>query len=275
LRAWCASRSLAPLPAEPATVAAFLAAQAQAGIKASSIGRRLAAIRYGHRLAGFIEPPTNSELVRATLRGIRRTLGTAPEQKAPATADVIAVMLKHCPAETLIGTRDRALAALGFAGAFRRPELVALQVADLMEVPDGLRVLIRKSKTDQEGQGQEVAILRGVKICPVEAVQVWLARAEITSGHVFRSVLKGGRLAGPLPERCVALVVKKLIERAGLDPAGFSGHSLRAGFCTSAAEHGANLFKLMDVTRHRSVDTVRSYVRRADSFKDHAGAAFL
>jgi site-specific recombinase XerD len=274
-RAWCAARMLSPLPSEPATVAAFLAAQAQAGVKASSIGRRVSSVRYAHKLAGFTEPPTNTELVKATLRGIRRTLGTAPDQKAPATASIVGEMLRHCP-DTLIGTRDRALLALGFAGAFRRSELVALQVEDLTEVPDGLRVLIRHSKTDQEGQGQEIAILRGVKICPVEAVMTWLARAEISTGLVFRSVLRGSRLTETaLPTQCVALIVKKLAHRAGLDPKGFAGHSLRAGFCTSAAEHGASIFKMMDVSRHKSVDTLRGYVRRADSFKDHAGAAFL
>ena len=166
--------------------------------------------------------------------------------------------------------------ALGFAGAFRRSELVALRVEDLAPCPDGLRVTIRHSKTDQEGQGAEVAILRGVKICPVEAVQVWLQKASITEGFVFRSVLKGGRVTtSALPEPCVALIVKKLIERAGLDPRGFAAHSLRAGFITSAAEHGASIWKMMDVSRHKSTDVLRGYIRSADSFKDHAGAAFL
>jgi site-specific recombinase XerD len=115
-----------------------------------------------------------------------------------------------------------------------------------------------------------------VRICPVEAVQTWLTRAEICTGPVFRSVLRGGRVTEtPLPAQCVALIVKGYAVRAGLDPRGFSGHSLRAGFCTSAAEHGASIFKMMDVSRHKSVDTLRGYVRRADSFKEHAGAEFL
>jgi integrase len=185
-------------------------------------------------------------------------------------------MLKLCRTDTLIGVRDRALLGLGFAGAFRRSELVALQVEDLTEVPDGLRVLIRHSKTDQEGQGQEIAILRGVRICPVEAVQQWLARAEINSGPVFREVKKGGKVqAAALSAQSVALLIKRYAVRAGLDPKVFAGHSLRAGFLTSAAEHGASIFKMMDVSRHKSVDTLRGYVRRADSFKEHSGAAFL
>jgi integrase len=184
-------------------------------------------------------------------------------------------MLKRYRADTLLGARDAALLALGFAGAFRRSELVALKVEDLTEVPDGLRVTIRQSKTDQEGQGQEVAILRGVKLCPVEAVQRWLQMAGITEGYVFRAVVRGRAVGEPLTPQVVALRVKRIARLAGLDPAVFSGHSLRAGFCTSAAEHGASLFKIMDVTRHKSVDVLRGYIRRADSFKDHAGAAFL
>jgi site-specific recombinase XerD len=274
-RSWCAARGAAPLPAAPATVAAFLAAEAEAGTKASTINRRCAAVRYAHKLAGIAEPPTNTELVRATLRGIRRTIGTAPAQKAPATAQLLARMLALCPA-TLAGKRDRALLALGFAGAFRRSELVALQVEDLAEVPDGLRVRIRRSKTDQEAHGHEIAIPRGYRLRPVEAVQAWLAAAEISSGPVFREVATGGRVqAAPLTAQSVALIVKRYASAAGVDPARFSGHSLRAGFITSAAETGATVLKIQEVSRHRSMDVLAGYVRRADRFKDHAGGAFL
>jgi integrase len=123
------------------------------------------------------EPPTGSEAVKAVLRGIRRTIGSAKQGKAPATADLIGQMVALCP-DNMIGKRDRALLCLGFAGAFRRSELCALEVADLTEVADGLRILIRRSKGDQEGQGQEVAILGGCRLRPVEAVQSWLAAAE-------------------------------------------------------------------------------------------------
>ena len=140
------------------------------------------------------EPPTNQEGVKVVLRGIRRTIGTARAGKAPATADVLMQMVALCP-DSMIGGRDRALLALGFAGAFRRSELCALEVDDLVEVPDGLRVLIRRSKTDQTGEGQEVAIPRGYKLRPVEAVQTWLAAAEISAGPVFRAVALGGRVS--------------------------------------------------------------------------------
>jgi site-specific recombinase XerD len=264
---WCHARGLVPVPASPDTVAAT------AGARASTIAHRAAAIRYAHRLAGH-ETPTSAETVRAVMRGIRRTIGTAPERKAPATADVIREM-RLCP-PTLAGQRDRALLALGFAGAFRRSELVALSVADLVEMPDGFRVLIRHSKTDQEGAGQEIAIPRGYRLRPVEAVQTWLEAAAITEGPVFRAVLKGGRLqAAALTPHSVAAIVKSYAERAGLDPAAYAGHSLRAGFITSAAEAGASVLRIADQSRHQSLDTLRGYVRRADLFKDHAGASFL
>lgn len=184
-------------------------------------------------------------------------------------------MLALCP-DTLAGKRDRALLALGFAGALRRSELVALKVADLVEVPDGLRVLIRRSKGDQEGAGQEVAIPRGYKLRPVEAVQSWLAASEVTSGPVFRAVALGSRMAETaLTLNCAARIVKRYAMRVGLDPAAYSGHILRSGFLTSAAELGASIFKMVEQSRHKSLDTIRSYIRKVDTFKEHAGAAFL
>jgi integrase len=272
--AWCASRGATALPAHQGIVAAYLSALADGGRKSSTIGRRAAAIGYRHKIAGH-EPPTGSEAVKAVLRGIRRTIGTARTGKAPATADLIGQMLALCP-DNMIGKRDRALLCLGFAGAFRRSELCALDVADLTEVPDGLRILIRRSKGDQEGQGQEVAIPRGYKLRQVEAVQTWLAAAGITSGPVFRAVALGGRVSdAPLADNSAARIVKRYARRVGLDPASYAGHSLRSGFLTSAAESGASIWKLSEVSRHKSLDTLRGYVRRVDLFKEHAGAAFL
>ena len=273
--AWCAARGAAALPAAPEAVAAFLASEAGAGAKPATLARRVAAIRYAHRLAGH-EPPTSAEAVRATLRGIRRTMGAAPARKAPATASRIAAMAALAPAGTLRGLRDRALLLLGFAGAFRRSELVALHVEDLAETPDGLRVRIRRSKGDQEGLGQEVAVPHGARLRPVEAVRAWLDAAGITEGPIFRRVNKGGRVgAEALTAEVVALVVQRYAERAGFRPEDFAGHSLRAGFLTSGAENGASVFKLMEVSRHKSMDTLRGYVRGAELFKDHAGSGFL
>ena len=176
----------------------------------------------------------------------------------------------------LTGLRDRALLLVGFAGAFRRSELVALDVEDLEETDAGLRVRIKRSKTDQEGQGVTVGIVPGKVACPVLAVREWLAHAGIASGPVFRPIAKGGRLvAARLSDRSVANIVKAYAARLQLDPGLFAGHSLRSGFLTSAAARGASIFNMMDVSRHKSVDTLRGYVRDAEIFRDHAGAGLL
>ena len=272
--AWCDAIGMTSLPASPATVAQFVAASAITGSKPATLTRRMAAIRYAHRLAGH-PTPTDAEPVRAVMRGIRRQHGSAPDQKAAATGERIKAMLAHIP-DTLKGKRDRALLALGMAGAFRRSELVALQVADLERVPEGLRVTIRKSKTDQEGAGQVIAILRGSKLKPVRAVLDWLEAAGISSGPVFRSINRHGQVSVEgLTPQTVALVVKQYADAAGLDPDEFAGHSLRAGFLTSAAEAGADVLRMMEVSRHKRVETVRGYVRRANLFRGHAGAGFL
>jgi site-specific recombinase XerD len=176
----------------------------------------------------------------------------------------------------LAGLRDRALLLLGFAGAFRRSELVALDVADIAETETGLLVTIRGSKTDQERQGETIAIARGDIACPVKALREWLAAAGIEAGPIFRPIDKADTVrSSRLTCRSVANIVKAYAERAGFDASTFSGHSLRSGFLTSAAGNGASIFKMMDASRHKSVDTLRGYVRDAELFKDHAGAGLL
>ncbi len=270
---WCQERGFLSLPALPQTVSIFLSWGATQGGSVSTLGRRMAALQYLHRLHG-VESPTQSELVKATLKGIRRSLGTAPLQKGALTVEKITHLMKGIP-ETLKGKRDRALLLLGFAGAFRRSELVALTVQDLIETDQGLRVLIRHSKTDQEGQGQEIAIYQG-RLRVVEAIATWREAGAITDGPLFRPLRKGGKvLDQALAAESVADIVKRYAGVAGFSPEEYAGHSLRAGFLTSAAENGASLFKMMEVSRHKSVDTLKGYIRRAELFKDHAGSKFL
>jgi integrase len=271
---WCLARGASPLPAHVGIIGVYLSHLADSDLKASTIGRRVAAIADRHKSAGYDPPPTASAAVKKVLGGIRRTLGTAVEQKSPITAEVLTEMLKHCPTN-MIGIRDRALLVFGFASAMRRSELSALNVEDLTEVPDGLRVLIRRSKTDQTGEGQTIAIPRGYKLRPVEALQAWLAAAEIAKGPVFRSVRLGGRVMGRLPADDLAKVYKRAAERIGLDPALYSGHSTRSGYVTSAVEADAALLKICEVTRHRSLEMLRVYSRRQDLFREHSGASFL
>ena len=303
---WCARYGFRSLPATPEAVAGFLVAEAEAGRSASTIGRRSAAIRYAHKLAGQPDP-TDDEGVRAASKGIRRRIGVAPTQKAAATADILAALLMRTP-DTLTGKRDRALLALGFAGAFRRSELVALDVADLREDAEGLRVMVRRSKVDQEGQGFEKAIPHGRFIRPVALVREWLDAAGITEGPLFRPVSRSGRVRGMpksehthsvegdfpasgsaensanvchadthsrLTTQAVADIIKHYCTAAGLDASTFGAHSLRAGYITTAAERGADLARIMDQSGHRDPRTVVGYIRRANLFKGHSGSGFL
>jgi site-specific recombinase XerD len=272
---WCAARGLSALPATAAALCGFLADEAAAGKRASTLGRRLAAIRYFHRAAGH-DTPTGDEKVRAVLSGIRRTIGAAPVRKRAATSDMVIAM--SATGTSLRALRDRAIILLGFAGAFRRSELVALDVDDLEEAPEGLLVTIRRSKTDQEGIGRKVAIPRGEIACPVTALRAWLEAAGITEGAIFRRVLnkRAQRVADRrLAARNVATIVKAAAAKLGLGASAFAGHSLRAGFVTSAVKRGANLIKITDVTGHRSLEMLKTYSRDAEAFVGHAGAGLL
>jgi site-specific recombinase XerD len=273
-RKWCGLRKLDAIPAAPTTFATFLASEAKRGVKASTIARRVAGVCYAHQLAGH-EAPGHSESVKATVRGIRRTIGAAPNRKDPLTAERILAMVNMAP-DTLTGLRDRAVLLLGFAGAMRRSELVGLNVNDLEDTKSGLRLFIRTSKTDQDRLGQIIAIAPGKIVCPVKALRAWMAAAKITSGPIFRPILHGGHLsANRLSDRAVAEIVKTYAKRIGLDPTLFSAHSLRAGFLTSAAQNGASVFKMMDVSRHKRMDTVREYIRDTELFRNHAGKGLL
>ena len=268
--AWCDGRGLVPLPATAATVAEYIA-QCAGRLKVGSIQRRLNAVAEAHKATG-LESPTQSPIVRNTLKGIRRTKGTAPDQKAPALTDDIRAMVEARDAG-IIGLRDRALVLLGFAGAFRRSELVGLAVEGCAFGKDGLTVVLRRSKTDQTGEGRKVGIPYGSnpETCPVRTLQAWLETAAIPSGPLFRSINRHGRIqAKGLSGMDVARVVKKLAKRAGLDPANYAGHSLRAGHATSAAIAGASERSIMNQTGHRSVQMVRRYIREGSLFRENS-----
>jgi site-specific recombinase XerD len=272
--AWCDTVNLNSMPATPIAVGTYLAQLADRGIKASTIQRRISAIRAVHVAAGA-EPPTNAEGVKATMRGIRRTKGTRPNKKAPATAEVITNLITLFP-DTLTGLRDRALVLLGFAAALRRSELVALDVLDVEFHKRGILLHIGRSKTDQEGVGVHIPVPRGNALKPVDALEAWLTAAGITEGAIFRGIDRHGRISlSALSDRAVADIVKKVCTAAGLDASVFSGHSLRAGFVTSSLDHHVDVFKIMGITRHVKVDTLKGYDRRESGFEDHAGEGFL
>jgi integrase len=273
--AWAAARSLSWLPATPETVATYLAHLADSGRSPSTINQRLAAIRWAHE-AQELPSPTTSKGVRSTMSGIRRSLGTEPTRKEAATPDLLLTMLSHGSSD-LMGLRDRALLLFGFASALRRSELVALDLVDLTRTDRGLMISVRRSKTDQEGTGRQIAIVPGRTddTCPIHALDVWLGEAGITEGRLFRRIDRHGNVGDRLGTRAVGEAVQRLAKRAGLDPTRFGGHSLRAGFVTAAADRGASIGRIMDHTGHRSASMVRTYTRRSDAFRDHAGEGLL
>jgi integrase len=185
--------------------------------------------------------------------------------------------LAHVDRETLKGKRDAALLLFGFASAMRRSELVVLDLADLEETGRGVLVTVARGKADQEGRGHQRAIPYGQReeLCPVRALRAWLEAAELKDGRVLRSVSRHGRVGERLRPAAVADVIKHYAKEAGLDPTEFGGHSLRAGFVTSAAERGAKADRIMDHTGHQSSAMVRVYTRRSDAFADHAGNGLL
>lgn len=270
---WCAARELQPLPATPHTVALYLSDLAAAR-KASTLQRRISAISQAHQAAGH-DSPTQTAVVRSVMAGIRRVKGTAPAQKAPAVTDLLRRMVATLPAG-LLGIRDRALLLIGFAGAFRRSELVSLDAGDVELTDDGLVVHLRRSKTDQEGAGRRIGIPYGSNpdTCPVRALRAWLEASGIAAGPLFRSVNRHGQLQpGRLCDKAVALVVKRAARAAGLDPARYAGHSLRAGLATAAAAAGVSERSIMAQTGHRSVNMVRRYIREGSLFRENAAAA--
>ncbi|MFN3652635.1 MAG: site-specific integrase [Armatimonadota bacterium] len=268
--AWCDARSCSPLPADPETVALYLTERIETA-KVSTLQRRLCAISQAHQLAGH-PSPTKHPIVRAVWAGIRRVHGTAQAGKAPTLTEDLRRMVETLGSD-LAGVRDRALLLVGFAGAFRRSELVSLDREDVTVTRSGLVLHLRRSKTDQEGQGSKKGIPHGsaAPTCPVRSLQAWMRMAGIESGPLFRGVTRHGQLQpGRLSDRAVALVVKRAAAAAGLDPDLYSGHSLRAGLATSAAAAGASERAIMAQTGHKSVQMVRRYIRDGSLFRENA-----
>ncbi len=268
---WCAQHTLCPLPASPETVALYLTALA-ATHRPATLTRRLTAITKAHAIALYSSPATMQRpAVSETLKGIRRTLGTAQATKAPLLTADVRRMVEALP-DTVAGRRDRALLLLGFAGGFRRSELAALDLGDVLPTDDGLVVKLRRSKTDPEGKGRDVGIPYGStpSTCPVRALTAWMTAANISEGALFRGVDRHGRVgAVHLHKDSVGLVVKRAAATAGLDPAKYAGHSLRAGLATQAYLNGAGELAIMRQTGHRSLQMVRRYIRDGSLFREN------
>jgi len=262
------------IPASPDLVAKYLAAHADA-LAPATLVRRLASISKAHRVAG-LPTPAAAEIVRATLRGIKRARRTAQRQAAPLLRDDLGLVVDRMD-DSVKAARDRALLLMGFAGALRRAELVALNVADLDRVKQGIVLHLRRSKTDQEGHGETIGIPFGrTRWCPVTALDRWLSRAGISGGPIFRPVDRHGRIPeARLSAEAVSCVVKKRVAAAGFEPAGYSGHSLRSGFATSAAQAGIATWIIRRQTRHASDAMLARYIRTGELFIGNAAGALL
>lgn len=270
---WCQANELHALPAQPGAVAAYLTYLVP-HCKVSTIKRRLSAISQQHIMAGH-DTPTLSPIVRLTMQGIRRT--HAPQQTVrrvqPAVTSVMYKLVDQL-GDTLIDKRDRALLLIGFAGAFRRSELTQLQVSDIAETEDGLRIRLRQSKTDQEGEGVTKGIPYGAeqKTCPVRAWRGWKVAAGLDNGRAFRSITRHGKVGASLSTQAVVDVIKRRARAAGLDYAEYSGHSLRAGLITAAAMANVPERVIAKQSGHKSLPVLRTYIREGSLFTENAAA---
>lgn len=255
------------IPASPERVASYLAEHAMK-LSYGTLCRRVVAIGRAHTVKR-LPSPAHSEMVKATLHGIRRTTGRVQRRVRPTLLPQIQAMVKE--AQGMKGMRDKALLLIGFAGAFRRSELVSIRIEDVQFVAEGIVIHIRRSKTDQAGQGRDIAIpvMRG-KYCPVKAIKDWLALSEITDGALFRGVNRHGQVMNlGLSPQSVALIVKERVAAIGLDANQFSGHSLRSGLVTSAAINGVSSWKICQQTGHKSDAVMQRYIRDNNLFTDN------
>jgi len=286
--AWCRSLGREPLAGDPELIAMYATRRADQRVAVSTLRIDLAAIRTAHLLAG-VPLDLRDPRLAMVVEGITRGRGTRPvKQAAPAVPDVLRLLLAACPpAGAALGARDRAMLLLGFGAALRRSELVALRLGDVEPVPGhDLRLLVRRSKTDQHGRGEEVAIWANPGeplFCPMIALDAWLGHRTQTRDldwsaaetarrerPLFCAVTKAGRPTGAaLSDKAVARLVKGAATRAGLDPERYSGHSLRAGLATAAADAGAALPDLMRQTRHKSTQVALAYLRPADLWRNN------
>ena len=270
---WCLHHNSQPLPAEPEAIVNYINDLADYA-KANTISRRLSAISENHKIAGYLDNnPCRDGLVRNALDAIKREKGTMQRGKNPILMEDLQSMTSCFDINDISKIRDKALILLGFMGAFRRSELVAINIEDLTFSNDGVIILLAKSKGDQDGQGEQVAIPynSNKSICAVTALRHWINIARLTSGPLFRSFNRYKKVQEQrLSSQSVALIVKKYATLAGFNPNNFAGHSLRRGFATSAAQHDVDERSIMQQTRHKSEKMVRRYIEQGNLFKNNA-----
>ena len=272
---FCAKNGFKSLPTEPKIVSLYLTHLSTKEVKMSTLKRRLVSIGVIHKLKGHYLDTKHPSIIE-NLMGIKRRKGSSQKGKKPLLINNLKALIKainRLDINPIIKFRDRTIVLIGFSGGFRRNEIVSLNYDDIEFVTEGLKIILRRSKTDQYGEGS----LKGLpyfdnpEYCPVISLQNWIKISEINSGPLFRRFSKGSKLTEKrLTDQTVALIIKKYLQLAGIESKNYSGHSLRSGFATSAAESGVEERSIMAMTGHKSSEMVRRYIKEANIFKNNA-----
>ena len=272
---FCVQNGFKSLPSEPKIISLYLTYLSNKNIKMSTLKRRLVSIGVIHKFKGHYLDTKHPSIIE-NIMGIKRRKGSIQNGKKPLLINNLKLIINSIDQykkDEIKQLRDKSIILIGFSGGFRRNEIVSLNYEDLEFVSEGLKITLRKSKTDQYGEGS----LKGLpyfdnsNYCPVISLQKWLNISKIKSGPVFRRFIKGSKLSEKrLTDQTVALLIKKYLELAGINSRNFSGHSLRSGFATSAAESGAEERSIMAMTGHKSTEMVRRYIKEANLFKNNA-----
>ena len=272
---FCARNGFNSLPSEPKIVSLYLTHLSTKNAKMSTLKRRLVSIGVIHRLKGHYLDTKHPSIIE-NIMGIKRRKGSIQKGKKPLLINHLKQLINVIDEqknEDIKKLRDRSIILVGFTGGFRRNEIVSLDYEDLDFVEEGLKIQIRRSKTDQFGEGSVKALpyFDSSKYCPVISLKNWIEISKIESGPLFRRFVKGSKLSkNRLTDQTVALLIKEYLILAGIDSKNYSGHSLRSGFATSAAESGAEERNIMAMTGHKSTEMVRRYIKEANLFKNNA-----
>ena len=272
---FCAQNGFKSLPSEPKIVSLYLTYLSTKEAKMSTLKRRLVSIGVIHRLKGYYLDTKHPSIIE-NIMGIKRRKGSLQKGKKPILISHLKLLIKvidEQKVKDIKKLRDRTIILVGFSGGFRRNEIISLDYDDLDFVEEGLKIQIRRSKTDQFGEGLVKALpyFDSPRYCPVVSLKNWIVISKINSGALFKRFTKGSKLSEHrLTDQTVALLIKKYLELVGIDSKNYSGHSLRSGFATSAAESGAEERSIMAMTGHKSTEMVRRYIKEANLFKNNA-----
>ena len=272
---FCSKNSFRSMPADPKIISLYLTHLSTNEAKMSTLKRRIVSIGVIHKLKGHYLDTKHPSIIE-NIMGIKRRKGSIQKGKKPLLINdlkQIIDVIDRQNKEEVKKLRDRSIILIGFSGGFRRNEIVSLNYEDLDFVKEGLKINLRKSKTDQFGEGfvKGLPYFDNSQYCPVVSVQKWIDISKINSGALFRRFNKGSNLSeNRLTDQTVALLIKEYLKLVGIDSRNYSGHSLRSGFATSAAESGAEERSIMAMTGHKSTEMVRRYIKEANIFKNNA-----